>query len=481
MLVIPNKITVALSAIMALTGCALPRPAIESDPLPLTPIRAPNPQATVGTDDRDFLVQTEVQPFFIAAELESSEPLPDIRLSGISFSTSSIYEVMRTLLSNTGLSYSINGDHVGSQIQRRSISAVNVSGSLKNILDGLSNTLGVYYSYRNGVINISPDRQYVLPLPPVDEAMESLSPMLKTLGATDIYLDKPGRMITFRAPKPSYEKINSYLEYVRSTKQLIVYDAHVWEVILNDANNTGIQWNRFSWTPSGSAAFNVTGGSPGSPSGLGLAAVYSNSKVAIDVLASFLQSQGNLKTVSQPKLTLISGGKAVFRVGNTTNYVSQIGTTVANNATNTTVQTAQVMSGLDLVLSGDISDGTVFTDVKLKLNDLQRFNTFTALGTQLSLPQTANRDVETKIRCRPGDTIMLAGINIEKNSQDVSGLPSGGNSILPTLADRSVQRSELVIVLKPRIIRFGKVPPTSAMEPAPAQDAPLTKEVEPNV
>lgn len=452
-----------VTALFVLGGCALPRAALKDTASTLVPIKALDHDATAGLDNRDVIVQTEVQPFFIASELEASDPLPDIRVSGISFSTSSIYEVMRTVLAKTNLSFSINSENAGGLIQRRNISAVNVSGSLKDILDGLSNSLGIYYNYHNGVISISPDRQFVVMIPPVDEVLESLPPMLRTLGGTDVYLDKPGRTIAFRASQPSFRRINSYLDYVRSTKKLIVYDVHIWEVMLNDDNSTGIQWNSFSWLPLKNTAVNISGGAPGAAGALGVAAVYNSSKLAIDVLASFLQTQGNLKTVSQPKLTLISGGKSIFRVGNTTNYVSQIGSTVANNATSTTVQTSQVLSGLDLTLAGDISDGTVFTDVKLNLNDLQRFNTFTAMGTVLSLPQTANRSVETKIRSRAGDTIMLAGINIEKNSHDVSGLPGAGNTILlPMTSDQALQRSELVIVLRPHIIRFGKPSPTDA-------------------
>lgn len=144
----------------------------------------------------------------------------------------------------------------------------------------------------------------------------------------------------------------------------------------------------------------------------------------------------------------------MFRNGNSINYVSQVGTTTNASTTTTSVTTAQVLSGIDMLVSGDVSDGTVFTSVRISMNDLQRFNPFVAVGTQLQLPQTANREITTDVRTRSNDTILLAGINSSRVQGDIQGLPLGGPAIAPTSSTDKFERAEMVIVLKPRVIRF---------------------------
>lgn len=487
----PKLLTAALAILaIALAGCALPRPALKAESPVLPTLATPDAANTVGMDGRDYLVQTDdVQPFYIASELEESDPLPDIRLTGITISSQSIYEVMRTILADTNLSFSISGEHVNANVQRRNISAVNVSGSLKSIMDGLSNTLGIYYTYKGGVINITPDRQYIVSIPPVDEAMDSVVAMIQKLGGTDVYLDKPGRVVTFRAAKPAYQKINSYLEYNRTNKNLIIYDAIIWEVVLTDASSTGIQWNKFSYnnglggaapvTTTGTTStqngaipapdvvqgVNLNGGQTSSlPGSLGFAMVYNTSRFAMDVLASFLKTQGTLNTLSQPKLSMLTGGKATLKTGKETPYLAGFGSTIINNSIINTTTFAKFLSGLDMTLTGDYSDGTVFTHVKLELTDFLNWVDMPSNGQITRQPETTRRYFESDIRVHPGHTIMLAGINIQRNATTDSGLPGSGDSIVPTYRDRNLQRSELVMVLKPRIIRFGNKKPAAASD-----------------
>lgn len=475
-----NKSLIAMAIACGFTasGCAmLPRDILTSlTNGPLLPIERPNASAVIGVSDDvdiDFLgISKDRNNILVAETLEQSDELPDVRVGKFSVSNATIYDFVRTALSGNGnISFSIDSEHGGANVMKRSVTAVNISGSLKSVLNMFSESVGFYWYYKDGVLHITPDRQYITQIPPVNDLFDSLPPMIKTLGGTDVFLDKTSRTITYRASRPSQNKINSYLQYIRDNKQMLVYDAYIWEVILSDGSDTGIQWNKFNWAGSinnSATTIGLAGGTSITDSkSIGFNAVYAGTHVALDVLAGFLRTQGTVRSVSQPKIAILSGGSATFRNGTTTNYVSQIGTTVANNATSTSVQTAQVLSGLDMTLAGDYSDGTIFTDIRLSVNDLQKFNNFTALGTQLSLPQTANREIKTKVRARSGDTILLAGINYEKESHDVAGLPGGAGAVaLATSNAKSSQRTELVIVMKPRVIRFVNDASNPKMEQA---------------
>ena len=453
--------------LFALSGCASINPSTAPK---VQPVKTPDPISVTPTagvskgTQQDETLEPLDDDLFIASPLQSSDPLPDIRVKKLSFSNGSPYDLMRQILAGTGLSF-VESDEASS-IKKRSVSAVGVSGKLEEVLNGLSDTAGFYWQNKANVIYVYPERQYIAKLPPVNEVFESLPQMIKTLGGDSVFLDKSARTITYRADKPAQEKINSYLEYIRDSKSLIVYDTYIWQVSLNKDVNTGIQWNNFQWSGLAAngapTAVSVIGGGAGTASnGLGFGAVYSGAHFAMNVLANFLATQGTLQTISQPKLNLISGGTATFRNGNDTNYVSGISApTVGPNGQviGGMTTTSILQTGMQMTLSGDIADGTIYTNVSLTVKDLLGFAPYPAgAGQTLSLPNIANREVNTTIRALSNDTILLAGINGETNSETVAGLPVAGRAVaFPTQNDSSKTKTELVIVLKPHVIRFSR-------------------------
>jgi len=196
----------------------------------------------------------------------------------------------------------------------------------------------------------------------------------------------------------------------------------------------------------------------GSLSGLGLGLVLSSSKFSIDMLINFLQTQGNVKAISRPRLAVISGTRGTLRVGQSTTYVSKVGTNFSTSINQVTTETRDLKTGLDLALFGDFSDNTIYTRIGLAISEIVSLNKFTALGTDLTLPTTADREINTVVRARAGDMILLGGITLNRDSTDIRrGITQNGNSDI-------VSRSELVLALKAKVVNFrGK---SSLMAPA---------------
>jgi MSHA biogenesis protein MshL len=469
-------------ALASISGCtAMPRELLgDTSKATLAPIDTP--LNILGQSSED-IVEIASDNMFISIPAGHSDPMPDIQIRKVSFSGSNPADVIKTLVAGTDISVVVRNEAQSSLVMRHTVTATNISGKLEDVISRLSDSVGFFYQYKNGVLEITSDMLFIAELPPVNSVFESLPQMLKTLGASDVFLDKSSRTLTYRASKVVQEKVSRYLTYIRENKSLIVYDTYIWEVVLNDSKSMAINWNKLNYTPNNQFGMSVSGGGADIAGSLGVGVVYNTANFALDVLAKFLQTQGTLRTISQPKLTLISGGTATFRNGNSINYVSQVGTTTNGNATTTSVTTAQILAGLDMTLSGDISDGTIFTQVKISLNDLQKFNSFTAVGTQLQLPQTANREISTDVRTRSNDTILLAGINTSRSVADHQGMPTPSDALLATSVSGTQERSEMVIVLKPRIIKFVNRKPAPApfaeikkAEPATPAETVLTKQ-----
>jgi hypothetical protein len=463
---------VLVVATLFLASCtSLSRPEIHAEnSAPIPPINKPAPATVFGMSD-DFNIDIHGiadDGMFISMPLQQSDPLPDVTIQSFSVSNASIYEFMRAVLEGTGVSFSIDIEQPGANVMRRSVSSRNVSGTLKSVLDTFSDSFGFYFYYVGGVLHITPDRQYISKIPPVNDLFDSLPVMLKTLGANDVFIDKTSRTVTYRATKPAQNKVVSYLKWVRDKKNMIVYETYIAEVILDDATQTGIQWNNFGWTGSSHGtpvSIGVTGTSANvaaaATGSLGVGTAFTGSNFSLNVLANFLKTQGTVNQLTKIPLMLIDGGTASFHNGNTNYYVSSIGAptiSAGGQVIQGLSQLTALVTGIDVKISGDISDGTVFSTIDMSMITLTGYQSFPAgTGQTLQAPITSDRKINSSPRIRAGDTVLIAGINYDSYQANVSGLPGGlGKVDLPTDNSHAAHRSELVVVMRPKIISFTR-------------------------
>lgn len=476
------------AATIFISGCAsFPRPLA----VPQTPsVSAPETRtvADFGSEAQlDIDAGFSPEALFMLKPVVETGRLPNVQLQGLSVTESGVYDALRLVLKDTGIALNIEGGTKGSE-RFGPISTFDVKGSLTDVLDNLSESIGFFYSYRKNTLFIQQEQQFVVELPPAlsEDNAAGLTNTLQFLGAKDPYIDRLNRSLVFRTNRPSLAKIEGYLQKIRETRSLIIYDVNIFQVDLKDNSDTGIQWNKLAWAGAGLSSGNGSIGSPGtSPStlngavtnggitdgsgnavtagltSLGLGLVLSSSRFSIDMLINFLQTQGNVKAISRPRLAVISGSKGTLRVGQSTTYVSKVGTNFSTSVNQVTTETKDLKTGLDLALFGDFSDNTVYTRIGLAISEIVSLNKFTALGTDLTLPTTADREINTVVRARPGDMILLGGITINRDSRDVRrGVTQNGS------AD-SVSRSELVLALKAKVVYFRPKGYQTAIQPQP--------------
>lgn len=499
-------IGVAMAACLLLGSCTLPR-ANQKPDLGGTAKKPEMPEKVLVRDDSDAVVNVHLgEDLLTPTALETSDPLPDVFVDNFSAVNATAVEAFRLLMMDKGIA--VSADDTANDVR---VNITNYSGNLQDVTERISETAGVFYTYRKGLLRLSKDRSFIVPLPPVSEALDEMAGIIGSLGATDAKLDKSSRMITFRATRKVFDSVAAYLERLRKQKVMVVYETYFLEVTLNDKKSTGINWNPINKI----VGSNTTGGtttnsnlSPqeidtvnsvirgdsafgnGTPalnivdSGTGMAfgTLFTSGSLNINTLFTFLSEQGNVETLSKPTITMISGSKSKFEVGRKIRFVSRRGQNFNNdgNQTSTSFETEDLSTGLKVELLGDYSDDTIYTTINLSLDDLIGFED-PAPGTQnsIQLPETATRSLSTSVRVRPGDAILIAGINQTRDARSNSG-PFSFEKFMPFLRSReeSVDRSELVIVLKPRIVSFARVqakaePAAKPATPADAANAPL--------
>ena len=499
-MIFPNlsRLAVAVAVTLAATGCSTMKPHQVNIEPPVTV----NPAFANETPAiQELELEWSADSLFLRKHTSGSTTLPNNpHFTDISFSELGVFDTLRILAADSGLSVRVEGGALFSE-RNGPLVMENLTGNLDQILNSMADAVGFFWHVQGNTLVIQPDDQFTVNLPPVgsEDTLAGITNSIQYLGARNVYLDRAGRTLTFVANKKGLDKIQAYLEHIRENKSLLIYDTYVFQVDLQNGMSTGIKWNQFGFAPQkdglgaataavGGAAATATGGTGlldrvgptvrtfaanSTSTGIGLA--YAAPTFTINALLDFLRTQGTVKSLSSPQLVMMSGSKGALRVGNTIQYISKVGSNTTTGISQVTTETTELRTGLAIQLQGDTHDQTIFTRVNLSIAEVSNWVKYTAVGTDLTLPQRQDRDLDISVRSRPGDVVLLGGINIEsENQQSQRGVTGFGDST-------NRQRSELVLVMKTREVRFTRrkeappaIPAALPVQAEQRADAPTT-------
>jgi len=445
--------------------------------------------------DQDETVRGEEDPPIVTLDLGSSlherrlsegEELPgNIIIPTTNLNAVPITAALQAVLSGTDVSISWDTGSLGDRL----VTVMNLSGPLPRVVEKICSAAKVFCAYRHGSLELADKETFVVSLPPVAKSTSGSSSsgssgnnsMIETLNQIvggKAQVDDQGGNIIYTTDVEGESRVRQYLEQLRNGRPLVVLQLYIWEVTLNKENAEGINWNYLKLGRIGpgfaktnfDALTNLTPvGSALSAGAVSLGAV-TTGHINAAALASFLSTQGRLQTISSPQITFVSGSSAELKVGGSQRYISQVGQLVsATNVSGTTnpnsttgvgtntVNTDSIDTGLTIDVAGSYENGVVFANFDLALKNLVSLNPTQSGGGTIDLPQTTDEKMNTVIRVRPGDNLVMAGIVTSSDNNNRQGLPLpfGDDSRLPLYGDDTLQNHELVIVVKPSVILFS--------------------------
>ena len=283
----------------------------------------------------------------------------------------------------------------------------------------------------------------------------------KSKGALgQVTYDKPLGIITITAPRGVLERTDSYFKTLK--KELyrqVTIEAKIVEVELTEDNRTGINWDSLLSNANFDFTLDFQKLNP-----LYHSAGIQNRFLTLadkdfSLLLDLIEEQGHTELLANPKITVMNGQPAVINVGESVQYVSEVESTVSDNGTVTqTPTTSQVFSGLGLGVIANILDDEVILNLTPIESEITAFNDFTFAGTTLTLPTVAVREMNTLVRVKNKDILVIGGLISSRNSYDESGIKglknlAYGSKFFKQDGVESRKR-ELVIMLRPVIQNF---------------------------
>jgi hypothetical protein len=354
----------------------------------------------------------------------------------------------------------------------RRVTVANLRGDLTQVVDRVCSLANLYCAYENGSIIVKDTQTFTVTLPPIGNLLETETDFLDNVAqglsaiiGSDVpapIVDPTTRTIIYSATQRTAEIASRYFQRLRANTAMIVFETYIWEVALNSGNSTGIQWDKVASLGKFQASIDINGTVGAdflNPVTIGLpttSELTGNPSNLVNLLSQF----GAVKTISQPQITMLSGAQAELRVADTRNYVSQIATTLDQGQATTSVNTDSVDTGFTLTIGSSWDKSTVYANVNIELTDVQRIDDFSfsdggtnGASTKIQLPQTSERQLQTHIRVRPGDAVLIAGLVRENDRFDSRGIGFMA-PILPDSRTAQAGNLELVILLRPRVIIY---------------------------
>ncbi|MCK5311595.1 MAG: hypothetical protein KAJ62_05770 [Desulfobacteraceae bacterium] len=247
----------------------------------------------------------------------------------------------------------------------------------------------------------------------------------------------------------------------KSLLRQVVIEAKIMEVQLNHRHQYGIDWSALDQITDFDFDFDVSL-MPTANTGnfsLSLGKVFDD--VDISALIDAIKIQGNINTISSPRLNVLNNQSASISVGRVIPYLDfdietvQAGDTVSYQAV-PTVKKAQ--AGVNLGITPQISeDGIITLHVLPVITDQVGEQSFTYNGTTWEVPIFDTRQVDTIVRARDGETIILGGMIQNDTNDTTKSVPILGKipivgTFLFSNQSRESNKIELVILLTPRIV-----------------------------
>jgi len=313
-------------------------------------------------------------------------------------------------------------------------------------------------------------------------AAEATAPNISFREAAAVIVNAEASLVIVRATSRQHEKIQEFLDQVMANvKRQVLIEATIAEVLLNNQYQQGIDWSALRVRGLTSVLVSETGTASGLPSTPGFPNILTvnASRGNITGILTLLESFGNVRVLSSPRLSVLNNQTALLRVVDNIVYFNVQVSIAAGNlnsnavtATNTTPVTVPV--GFVMNVTPQISDNdTILLNVKPTTTRLVKFvpdpNPIFAVTDPITrtkppqnlIPQLRMREMESLIKVNSGQIAVLGGL-IEDSVNDIEDTIPIINSIpiigsLFSSRNRNNTKTELVVFLRPVVVKDASI------------------------
>jgi MSHA biogenesis protein MshL len=299
------------------------------------------------------------------------------------------------------------------------------------------------------------------------ELKQTLTALVGSTNGRSVIVSPQAGLVTIKAMPAEITAVKRFIESTEEhLRRQVIIEAKIMEVTLNDDYQQGVKWDQVLGNiESTSLDFSTTGNIAGNAIASTIGGVTNLSFLNKDFsgVIELLSTQGNVQVLSSPRITATNNQKAIIKVGEDEYFVTDVSTTTTTGTSTTItpeIDLTPFFSGIALDVTPQIdADGEVILHVHPSVTiTAEQTKTIRLSDVDIILPlaQSSVRESDTIIRAKSGEIVVIGGlietrkVDLESKTPFFGDIPIVG--ALFKSKSESVQKKELVILLKPIVI-----------------------------
>jgi MSHA biogenesis protein MshL len=298
-------------------------------------------------------------------------------------------------------------------------------------------------------------------------------------------------ILVVRGMPAELREVEKFLKAAQlAVERQVMLEAKIVEVVLSDGLQSGVNWGAFNTDGTTQVVGGVLGSSvttnnpllqggatlPGavaSPNFSGGGGLFglALATTQFGAVLGFLETQGDVQTLSSPRVATLNNQKAVLKVGTDDYFVTGIssGSSVSSlgssgSSTNTlpSVTLTSFFSGISLDVTPQVDDSVnvtlhVHPSVTTVVEKTKQVDLGSIGNYRLPLASSSVNETDTLVRIQEGNIVAIGGLMQMESSRNASGLPgTTGSPLFGALFGNKAstgRKKEVIVLIKPTIIR----------------------------
>jgi general secretion pathway protein D len=284
-------------------------------------------------------------------------------------------------------------------------------------------------------------------------------------------INKNAGFITVTGTRQQVDRVGLYVSKImKKLQRQVLIDVKILSVNLDNTKSTGIDWSQIYSLQDGALNYGVHRGSnvdgtfdiPTTvvPSDF-ITGKYLSfvGNININKIMNFLKTQGDVKSISNPKVLTLNNQPALISSGEQIYYKRTESTTTNNTSTTTSSNEIieSVFAGVLLDITPSISSrGEIILKINPSISSLKSDATADANGVRTIPPDLLKKQIASVVSLKDGQRVVLGGLIDSKEAINEKKVPLLGDIPIINPLFRSENKSksteELVIIITPHIV-----------------------------
>lgn len=284
----------------------------------------------------------------------------------------------------------------------------------------------------------------------------------------NVVINPQAGLLVVKASTADQQNVQAFLRQAqRNLQRQVILESKILEVELSDGFQAGINWTQLGKEGNSTFGLSLSGEALSGSQGVGGVFTGSLSVGDFTGVVQLLETQGNVRVLSSPRVSTLNNQKAVIKVGTDEFFVTDVSTTTTSlsgggTAPDLDITLTPFFSGISLDVTPQIDEHDQVTlHVRPTVSRVQDQNKSITLGNDdnvfnLPLALSTTRQSDSIVRARSGQVVVIGGLLQNANQNEDANLPWA--SRLPIIGPlfqqqrKSLRQSELVILMRPQVV-----------------------------